>query len=69
MESPTETLDPVSEVETPCAEVDEGPGQFQVQVVDVDVGRLTLPEGVEGDEDEDGLLKMIRDFQAAGFEV
>jgi hypothetical protein len=68
MESPTETLDPVSEVETPCAEVDEGPGQFQVQVVDVDVGRLTLPEGVEGDEDEVVLLNMIRDFQAAGFE-
>ena len=69
MESPTETLDPVSEIETPCAEVDEGPGQFQVQVVDVDIGKLTLPGDFEGGEDEDGLLKMIRDFQAAGFEV
>jgi hypothetical protein len=68
MESPAETLDPVSEVETPAEETEE----VQVQVCVVDGGETVagkLPgEEVEGEGDE-MFRKMVDDFRKAGFEV
>jgi hypothetical protein len=65
MESPTETLDPVSEVETP-AEDPAGQDRPQIRVVD----ESTVPSheaGLEGDDEV--FRKMMDDFRAAGFDV
>jgi len=61
LESPTETLDPVSEVETPA----EGQEREQTQVRVV-IGDADEEEEAEGDE---LFRKMVDDFRKAGFEV
>ncbi|KAK3295555.1 uncharacterized protein B0H64DRAFT_441942 [Chaetomium fimeti] len=63
LESPTETLDPVSEVETPAEGQERD--QTQVRVVIGDVDEEVEEEG-EGDE---LFRKMVNDFRKAGFEV
>jgi hypothetical protein len=68
VESPTETLDPVSEVETPAEETEEA--QVQVPFVgdgETEAGRLA---GEEAEREGDELFrKMVDDFRKAGFEV
>ncbi|KAL2181284.1 uncharacterized protein P884DRAFT_273816 [Thermothelomyces heterothallicus CBS 202.75] len=67
MDSPTETLDPVSEAETP-AEGQAPPGQNSLRVL---VGEAE-EDRLSGDEDGDGdelFRKMVDDFRRAGFEV
>ncbi|KAL2137366.1 hypothetical protein VTI74DRAFT_3306 [Chaetomium olivicolor] len=65
MESPTETLDPVSEVETPAEEKD----QEQVRVVE-EVSEAGRRSPGESDVVEDEVFrKMVDDFRRAGFEV
>ena len=67
MESPTETLDPVPEVDTPA----EGMAQshlLPVRVADQEADGRWL--GQEAEEDGDDLFrKMVSDFQRAGFEI
>lgn len=65
MESPAETLDTVSEVETPVEE--KGQDGLEVRVVDWETARPSPEEG-EGEGDE-LFRKMINDFRRAGFEV
>jgi hypothetical protein len=62
LESPTETLDPVSEVETPAEEQERE--QTQVRVVIGDADEEAEAEG-EGDE---LFRKMVDDFRKSGFE-
>ncbi|KAH6850100.1 hypothetical protein B0I37DRAFT_413526 [Chaetomium sp. MPI-CAGE-AT-0009] len=61
LESPTETLDPVSEIDTPA----EGQEREQTQVRVV-IGEVGEEEEGEGDE---LFRKMVDDFRKAGFEI
>lgn len=66
MESPAETLDTVSEVETPVEE--KGQDGLEVRVVEWETAKPASPEEGEGEGDE-LFRKMINDFRKAGFEV
>ncbi|KAK4249959.1 hypothetical protein C7999DRAFT_39082 [Corynascus novoguineensis] len=67
MDSPTETLDPVSEAETPEEDEQEpGGAPLQVLVGETETGRLSGDDNGEGDE---VFRKMVDDFRRAGFEV
>ncbi|KAK4123219.1 hypothetical protein N657DRAFT_452008 [Parathielavia appendiculata] len=71
MASPAETLDPVSEVETPAEAEDEGQDQVRLGAVmydgETDAGKLSGDEAV--DEGDEIFRKMVDDFRKAGFEV
>ncbi|KAL2164110.1 hypothetical protein VTH06DRAFT_3324 [Thermothelomyces fergusii] len=77
MESPAETLDPVSEAETPPEEGQQPPDRdaLQVLVEEADAGKLSGDEKEEEkqkqkEEDGDELFrKMVDDFRRAGFDV
>ncbi|KAK4239985.1 hypothetical protein C8A03DRAFT_42445 [Achaetomium macrosporum] len=64
VESPTETLEPVSEVETPAEDADGD--RPQIRVVDESTGPA---EEVGSEGDDEVFRKMVDDFRAAGFDV
>ena len=74
-ESPTETLDPVSEAETPVNEGLQQGCQYQHHRVEVREGEMVGPGtflGEVAEEEEEGdevFRKMVSDFRRAGFDV